>query len=102
MARKGSVAALVLSLMLGGQPGGVLLGQQTTVPVPARDVDGGWPREYTTASKARLVLYQPQIASWADQKHITADASRANSGGAARTSSYRPSGARSGGGGRRR
>ena len=34
--------------------------------------DGGWPRSYTTASGAALVLYQPQISSWADQKHVVA------------------------------
>ena len=33
--------------------------------------DGGWPRAYTTPSGAALVLYQPQIASWADQKLVT-------------------------------
>ena len=32
--------------------------------------DGGWPRAYTTASGAALVVYQPQISSWADQKHV--------------------------------
>ncbi|HKO92736.1 MAG TPA: hypothetical protein VJU61_16390, partial [Polyangiaceae bacterium] len=36
----------------------------------AEPVDGGWPRESTTASGASLVVYQPQIASWADQKNI--------------------------------
>ena len=34
--------------------------------------DGGWPRAYTTASGATLVLYQPQVSSWTDQKHIVA------------------------------
>src|SRR5436190_8710456 len=40
---------------------------------PARDtnVDGGWPRAYTTPTGARVVLYQPQVASWPDQKHMT-------------------------------
>ncbi|HMC76275.1 MAG TPA: hypothetical protein VKH34_04055, partial [Vicinamibacterales bacterium] len=38
-------------------------------PVPP---DGGWPRNYVTASGAGLVLYQPQVASWTDQKHIVA------------------------------
>ena len=33
--------------------------------------DGGWPRAYTTASGAALVIHQPQVASWADQKHAT-------------------------------
>ena len=34
--------------------------------------DGGWPRAYTTSSGAALVLYQPQVASWTDQKHMVA------------------------------
>jgi hypothetical protein len=39
---------------------------------PAPDaVDGGWPRAYTTQSGARVILYQPQVASWPDQKHMT-------------------------------
>jgi hypothetical protein len=32
-------------------------------------IDGGWPRNYATASGAALVVYQPQVASWAEQKH---------------------------------
>ena len=39
------------------------------VPAPP---DGGWPRTYTTASGAALVLYQPQVSSWTDQKHMVA------------------------------
>jgi len=34
--------------------------------------DGGWPRSFTTASGAQLVLYQPQIASWENQKKLVA------------------------------
>jgi hypothetical protein len=30
--------------------------------------DGGWPRAYVTSSGARLVFYEPQVASWLDQK----------------------------------
>src|SRR5215813_13217092 len=33
--------------------------------------DGGWPRAYVSPSGASIVLYQPQIASWPDQKHMT-------------------------------
>ena len=31
-----------------------------------------WPRGYSTASEAQIVLHQPQIASWENQKHIVA------------------------------
>ena len=37
-----------------------------TPPAP----DGGWPRAYTTGSGAALIIYQPQVASWTDQKEI--------------------------------
>jgi hypothetical protein len=33
--------------------------------------DGGWPRGYTTPTGAALLVYQPQIASWPEQKHAT-------------------------------
>jgi hypothetical protein len=36
----------------------------------APPVDGGWPRASTTASGASLVVYQPQISSWQDQKDV--------------------------------
>jgi len=43
-------------------------------PTPARaaaePVDGGWPRAFTSSSGARIVLYEPQVASWDDQKRI--------------------------------
>src|SRR5262249_26995911 len=43
-------------------------------PPPAQSVDrdGGWPRVYTGPSGAGVLLYQPQIASWTDQKHMIA------------------------------
>ena len=34
--------------------------------------DRGWPRGYTLPSDAQIVLFQPQIASWQDQKHAVA------------------------------
>jgi hypothetical protein len=40
---------------------------------PAQAVgDQGWPRGYTTPAGGEIVLYQPQIASWQDQKHVVA------------------------------
>ncbi len=32
--------------------------------------DGGWPRAYEAASGAKVVLYEPQVVSWPDQKHM--------------------------------
>src|SRR5262245_26553665 len=36
---------------------------------PATAPDGEWPRAYTTASGAGLTIFQPQVATWANQKH---------------------------------
>jgi hypothetical protein len=33
-------------------------------------VDGGWPRTYIADAGAQLTLYEPQVASWVDQKQI--------------------------------
>jgi hypothetical protein len=38
----------------------------------AAPVDGGWPRSYTLNSGGTLLMYQPQVASWDDQKHLVA------------------------------
>jgi hypothetical protein len=35
-------------------------------------VDGGWPRAYATPSSGRVLVYQPQIASWSDQRRMVA------------------------------
>jgi len=48
---------------------------QPAAPAPAVSVgmvDGGWPRAYSTSSGASLVLYQPQVSSWDNQKLMTA------------------------------
>src|SRR4029079_4880945 len=34
------------------------------------DQDGGWPRAYMTSSGASMLVYQPQVASWPDQKRM--------------------------------
>ena len=34
--------------------------------------DGDWPRTYTTKSGAGMLLYQPQVSSWVNQKKIEA------------------------------
>jgi len=39
---------------------------------PAGDVDGGWPRVYTLASGGSILVYQPQVATWDQQKHMVA------------------------------
>ncbi len=34
--------------------------------------DRGWPRGYSLPSEAQVILFQPQVASWEDQKHMVA------------------------------
>ena len=43
----------------------------TATPAAAA-VDGGWPRAYSTPSGGQILVYQPQVSSWADQKQMVA------------------------------
>ena len=73
---KSRVAALMVFCLIGS-PVAPLMQAQAPGAKPAAapaaaaatPPDGGWPRSYTTASKAALVMYQPQLVSWTDQKH---------------------------------
>jgi len=67
-------AALVVAAALGGQSLHTLLLAQAapTAEAVEQQADGGWPRAYETATKARLLIYQPQIASWEGQRHMVA------------------------------
>src|SRR5215510_10592109 len=38
----------------------------------AQPEDRGWPRGYSLPSEAQVVIYQPQVASWENQKHLVA------------------------------
>src|SRR5262245_18753506 len=40
--------------------------------VTKQAADTGWPRGYALPSEAQIVMFQPQIASWDDQKHAVA------------------------------
>lgn len=39
---------------------------------PQVAADRGWPRGYSLPSEAQLVIYQPQVASWENQKNLVA------------------------------
>jgi hypothetical protein len=45
---------------------------KASTPAATPPVDGGWPRAYSTPSGSRIVVYQPQVASWPDQRHMAA------------------------------
>ena len=70
------LAVLVVVAALGGQSVHPVLYAQAA-PTPEARVDGGWPLGFETATKARVVIYQPQIASWKDQKYMVAYAAAA-------------------------
>jgi hypothetical protein len=42
----------------------------TPAPVPARDVDGGWPRDLGMKDGGAIRMFQPQIASWDGQRKM--------------------------------
>jgi len=46
--------------------------QPAAAAAPDRPADGGWPRSYAMPSGGDLTVYQPQIASWDAQKHMSA------------------------------
>src|SRR5262249_37948492 len=44
----------------------------SNVGTAAEPGDRGWPRGYSLPSEAQAVLYQPQVATWENQKHLVA------------------------------
>ena len=82
--RKWTALVAMSTLLVFPEPRGLLLarvnvapGQGAPKPPPPAvaqqtAADHGWPRASKTASGASLVIYQPQVASWAGQKHIVA------------------------------
>jgi len=65
------IALTTLGLVAGPCP--IVHGQSgKKVKAEETAVDGGWPRGYTTPLGAAVVVYQPQIADWDRQQHMTA------------------------------
>src|SRR4030095_6597187 len=52
-------------------------GAPAAAPAAPAAVDGGWPRGYTTPSGGKIVVYQPQVASWDQQRQMVAYAAGA-------------------------
>lgn len=46
--------------------------QTRALNAAAQPADRGWPRGYSLPSEAQVVLYEPQIATWDNQKHMVA------------------------------
>ncbi len=82
------VTSLILTFLIGLPPLPPSLAYPQSASAALRPAqppgDRGWPRDYATPSGAQIVIYQPQVASWADQKHMVAFAA----------ASYLPNGTR--------
>ncbi len=51
----------------------IAIGAETpAAETPKADPDGGWPRITTSGAGAKVLMHQPQIESWQDQKAIVA------------------------------
>jgi hypothetical protein len=53
-------------------PGSYQQSRQTQPKSSTAAADRGWPRGYSLANEAQIVMYQPQIASWENQKQLVA------------------------------
>ena len=53
-------------------PGWLQQTGQTRAQASKVAADRGWPRGYSLPSEAQLVIYQPQVASWENQKQLVA------------------------------
>jgi hypothetical protein len=71
--RKSGIAALTALSLLFSEMVPLLPAQSASAPKAGEeDVDGGWPRSYDMSGGAKLVIYEPQVASWDKQKHMVA------------------------------
>ena len=73
---RGRTPLVFLSVVvLLSAPGGVLsaFAQQPAAKPAATTAmnPGNWPRRYTVPDGAQVLVYEPQVASWADQKTLT-------------------------------
>jgi hypothetical protein len=79
---KRTVSSLILILLVSLSlvwPGAIKSPAQTTktaAPQTQRTLPGdqAWPRGYSLPSEAQIVIFQPQVATWEDQKHLVARA----------------------------
>jgi hypothetical protein len=55
-----------------GTQGSPSQSSQATTTQLDPSIDGGWPRAYVTSTKAQLLMYQPQMASWDGRQQMVA------------------------------
>ena len=65
------------------KPAGIEAGRGAGCRARRPTVDGEWPRVYDLASGGSMLVYQPQIATWDQQKHIVAFSAVSHRGKAA-------------------
>ena len=69
--RRVAAWATISSMLLMPVHAAVQVKPATAQRVAATPADGGWPRRYIGADQAIVVVYEPQIASWPQQKLLT-------------------------------
>jgi hypothetical protein len=83
MVMKQTLISFLIISLIGCSSAFPCSGQTKTVPsgtaarppgpqAPGQISDKPWPRSYNGSSGARIVIYQPQAASWEEQKHLIA------------------------------
>src|SRR5215813_12118887 len=60
----------ILALEQTPAPAGPAAAKTAGAPSSAATVEKSWPRRFDTSSGANITIFQPQIASWENQKHI--------------------------------
>ena len=65
-------AILAATPVLQALPAAAPQAKPATAKPAAAATGPGWPRNYTTPSGGRVIVYEPQIASWANQKALVA------------------------------
>jgi hypothetical protein len=50
----------------------IFFAQSAAPATSVSSVDGGWPRAYITPTKAEMMIYEPQVASWDGREHLVA------------------------------
>jgi hypothetical protein len=84
---RAAIAIVVAAELAAPSAVDVLRAQGVPPAAPPDTIDGGWPRPYSTSTKAQILIYQPQIASWDGRREMVAYAAGAyEAPGAARAS----------------
>lgn len=67
-----TIISVLLVALSASVPASSLQTGANRAPASQKAADRGWPRGYSLPSEAQIVIYEPQISSWEDQKHLVA------------------------------